>query len=241
MTSTALSTEQEWLEERRSGIGASETAAVLGLSPWRSPHDVWRAKVYGETDDRIGKLRRVRFGNAFEDYVANAYAQLTGRTLINHGRHTIFRHPDYPWLTATLDREVDYKDGNAALEIKVVEREWAGGEPPLPYIVQVQQQCFVRGLKRGEIACYVRGVEDAAPEMFAALWAWRKGGDSTERELFDQADEAIRRAASGRLLPPFEVERDDAFIERALIPITRRFWGYVQRREPLPDGFPQER
>ena len=31
---------EEWLNERRTGIGGSDAAAVMGLNPWKSPLDV---------------------------------------------------------------------------------------------------------------------------------------------------------------------------------------------------------
>ncbi len=31
----------EWLEVRRSGIGGSDVAAVMGLSPWCGPAPTW--------------------------------------------------------------------------------------------------------------------------------------------------------------------------------------------------------
>ena len=41
-------TREEWLSARRTGIGGSDIAAILGLSPWRTPLDVYRDKVDGE-------------------------------------------------------------------------------------------------------------------------------------------------------------------------------------------------
>ena len=34
----------EWLEYRRSRRNASETAAVMGLSPWNTPYQLWLEK-----------------------------------------------------------------------------------------------------------------------------------------------------------------------------------------------------
>ena len=45
-------TREEWLARRRSGIGGSDVAAVLGLSPWKSPRQVWLDKTTDATDDR---------------------------------------------------------------------------------------------------------------------------------------------------------------------------------------------
>jgi putative phage-type endonuclease len=38
--------------DRTKSIGGSDVAAILGLSPWRTPLDVWREKALGELDAR---------------------------------------------------------------------------------------------------------------------------------------------------------------------------------------------
>ena len=45
----------EWLEERRSYLGASEMAGALGLSPWDDPISVWERKI-GEA--AVSRCRR---------------------------------------------------------------------------------------------------------------------------------------------------------------------------------------
>jgi len=44
-------TRQEWLQERRKGIGGSDAAAVLGLSKWKTPYALWLKKTGQGTDD----------------------------------------------------------------------------------------------------------------------------------------------------------------------------------------------
>ena len=34
----------DWLKERQKGIGGSDVAAILGMSPWRTPYQVWEEK-----------------------------------------------------------------------------------------------------------------------------------------------------------------------------------------------------
>ena len=40
-----------WLKGRRTGIGGSDVAAVLGLNPWKTPLDVWNDKL-GISEDK---------------------------------------------------------------------------------------------------------------------------------------------------------------------------------------------
>ena len=39
----------EWLKTRQTGIGGSDVAAILGLSKWKTPLDIYLAKT-GEVD-----------------------------------------------------------------------------------------------------------------------------------------------------------------------------------------------
>lgn len=39
----------EWLDGRKKGMGGSDVAAALGLSPWRTPVELWQDK-RGESD-----------------------------------------------------------------------------------------------------------------------------------------------------------------------------------------------
>ena len=36
---------ENFVERRRSGIGGSDISAIVGLSDWSTPYDVWRSKV----------------------------------------------------------------------------------------------------------------------------------------------------------------------------------------------------
>ena len=43
-TVTVQEQRESWLKERRSGIGGSDAAAILGVSPWRTALDVYSDK-----------------------------------------------------------------------------------------------------------------------------------------------------------------------------------------------------
>ena len=51
-------TREEWLKARKLGLGGSDMAAVLGLSPWRSPIDVWLDKT---SDSFCRQFQKVLF------------------------------------------------------------------------------------------------------------------------------------------------------------------------------------
>lgn len=55
----------EQIEARKSHIGASDMAAIMGLSPWRSPWDVWADKT-GKLDGQANENDSMHAGNRFE-------------------------------------------------------------------------------------------------------------------------------------------------------------------------------
>src|SRR5262245_52949583 len=60
-----------WLEARRKGIGASEIAAVLGISPWESPFSLYWRKVNGWDYEPSSEME---WGTRLEPVIAEKYA-----------------------------------------------------------------------------------------------------------------------------------------------------------------------
>ena len=44
--------EQTWLDYRRKGIGGSDAAAVIGISPYKTARDVYFEKIGREPDNK---------------------------------------------------------------------------------------------------------------------------------------------------------------------------------------------
>ena len=85
--------------ERRDFLGATDVAAILGLSPYRAPIDVWRRKM--GLDDGEPGTERMRLGQILEQAIADAYSEQTGRQL---RRVREVRHPRHPFLVGHPDR-----------------------------------------------------------------------------------------------------------------------------------------
>ena len=144
-----------WLEERKKGIGASEAAAVLGVSPWSSPMDVWARKkqLIPEIEDN----ERLRTGRLFEEPIAQLYAEREKVTLTGGG-YDLIHHPSLP-VFATPDRLVVGAD--RGLEIKTVEpamsKEWGeegSDQIPRHYITQVAVCMAVTGRAEWDVAAF---------------------------------------------------------------------------------------
>lgn len=136
----------EWLDWRRSGVGASEVAALVGASPWSTPFQVWLSKTAGVDFDETEPMR---WGNLLEGVILDEVALRTGLTIT--GRQMRVTHPDRRHHLATLDAIagdhalVDLDDALAVVEVKNTS-DWSWEDVPLHYYLQGQWQMWVTGL-----------------------------------------------------------------------------------------------
>lgn len=153
----------EWLEARRPNLGASEIAALFGVSPFETKYALWNRKkgLLSETpDDKMPE--HVRWGQRLEDDIADWVAEKTGWR-IAEAEYAL--HPTVARMAASLDREIhdaEGQDGPGALECKNVDsftfrRLWLASEPPLYIQLQLQAQIAVKDWRWGCIAYLVGG------------------------------------------------------------------------------------
>lgn len=90
----------EWLAKRRTGIGGSDVAAVLGLSKYKSPLDVYKDKI-GETADG-DQSQAAYWGTKLEDIVAKEFQERTGLK-VQRVNKQLSREE---WMHANIDRAV---------------------------------------------------------------------------------------------------------------------------------------
>lgn len=135
--STRGFTREQWLENRRGGIGGSDVAAILGMSPWRSPYQVWADKT-GQLPVNDSGNEFTHWGDIMEPILANEFAATTGKKVYRQNK--TYCHPKYDFLRANIDRDIAGEPG--FLEIKTAMEyksgEWVDEEVPAPYLLQVQ-------------------------------------------------------------------------------------------------------
>jgi putative phage-type endonuclease len=151
---------EQWLAHRRKGLGSSDAAAVCNLSAWRTPLHVYLDKLGQLADCDSGPKR---WGRRLEDVVALAYQEETGRPVYRPARPMEW-HPHIPWMFASLDRLTEVNGQGRLLEIKTSRfgDEWgAPGTDDIPaqYLVQVQHQLAVTGVRLADVAVLIGGQE----------------------------------------------------------------------------------
>lgn len=155
----------EQMEQRRTGIGASEVPAVLGIDPYRSPLDVFLEKT-GALPAFEGNSF-TEWGNRLEPVLAAAYADQIGEVRLKAS--DTLTHREHSWALATPDRFVWSESFDSAGLPWLLECKNRGayanaqfGEPgtdqvPDHIAAQCHWQMFVTNLNRCDVAVLLGG------------------------------------------------------------------------------------
>lgn len=94
---------QQFLEARQGGLGGSDMAAILGLSRWKTPLDVYFSKVNPvEEDEEMSEP--AYWGHVLEDVVAKEYQKRSGNKVQRVNK--LLTHPELSIARANIDRAV---------------------------------------------------------------------------------------------------------------------------------------
>jgi putative phage-type endonuclease len=92
----------EWLKERMKGIGGSDVAAALGISPSRTPVGLWQEKRgQGKPQEPSEPML---WGTILEDPIAKEFQRRTGMKVQKFGYTFVDGEED--WMRANIDRAV---------------------------------------------------------------------------------------------------------------------------------------
>ncbi|MFJ4286441.1 YqaJ viral recombinase family protein [Paenarthrobacter nicotinovorans] len=137
-----------WLRMRKQGLGASDSAAVLGLSKWGTALTVYKDKLSDSIDDTMSD--RQDWGHRLEEPIAQWVRERKGLDV--RKSPGLIRSEEFPWLLATPDRTIIEGDVVVPLEIKSSDAfmldAWKEGIP-LNYQIQIQQQILIMGAPHG--------------------------------------------------------------------------------------------
>ena len=153
------------MQDRKEYIGGSDIAAVMGVSRWKTPLQLWAEKTGQVEPPDLSKNEAVEMGIELEDTVARLFTKRTGLVVRRSPKR--YQHPDYPYFACQVDRLVTGTD--ELLECKTasayVAKEWEGEEIPTEYILQVQWQLMITGRTTGWIAVLIGGQKFACRKI----------------------------------------------------------------------------
>lgn len=173
----------EWLAYRLAKRNASESSAVMGLSPWMTPYQLWLAKTGRQQTLVTAAMQR---GTDLEPLARRVYEEQTGLVM----QPLVLEAGSY---SASLDGMT--LEGDLVLEIKCPVRGtrselWqavTSGEVPEHYRMQIQHQLMVSGAQTAHLWVFdgERGLLHSLERDEALMERIRTAWDEFQRYLDD--------------------------------------------------------
>lgn len=133
--------------DRTKYLGGSDVAGILGISPWRTPLDIYLDKIEPRKEVDPAKQKIFTRGQRMEPYVIDLLAEETGLEIIGRGNR--YRDQQHDFLAAEIDAEAASGEN---IEIKTVSpfkaKEWGDiqtDEIPVHYTAQAMHGLMVTG------------------------------------------------------------------------------------------------
>lgn len=144
---------QQWLEERKSGIGGSEASSIVGCNPYKTNVQLWEEKTGRVIPEDISDKPYVQYGINAENHLRELFKLDYPQYAVDYNEFKLHRNEQYPFVFATLDGELtDPETGErGVLEIKTtnilqsMQREKWNDAIPQNYYIQILHQLLATG------------------------------------------------------------------------------------------------
>ena len=216
-----------WYDWRDAGLGSSDAAVILGISPYKTRYKLWEEKC---------KIAKKKEGNKWAMDRGNEYEPIARATVemkLNMDFPArLAEHPKFPFMRSSLD---GYNaERSTILEIKVPGREdhemAKSGKAPDKYFAQIQQQFFVTGATDCVYYSYWINTKNSNDRDDAIVWVkpdipyikklfeecckfWQLVQTRTPPEMVDDDFTCVRSRDVADLLQEYRVHRDFGNIE----------------------------
>lgn len=138
---------EQFLLDRKTGIGGSDIAAIMGLSQFKTALDVYNEKIASPFTEDNDTLRR---GRRVEKYVLEEYSERSREIL--EIELPMFRSSEYPFLIGNIDAKI--ANQNVIIEAKSSRFNIASWQGKIPdyYLVQIAHYANICDADRVDLA-----------------------------------------------------------------------------------------
>ncbi len=147
----------EWLEQRKLGIGGSDASVVCGINRYKSPVELWLDKTGQLPYQEAGES--AYWGTRLESLVREEFTKRTNIPV--EQVHQLLQNEEDPFMLANLDGICEVPDyGTCIFDAKTASAFKAGEwEDAIPdsYQLQIQHYMAVTGYKAAYIAVLIGG------------------------------------------------------------------------------------
>lgn len=148
---------EDWLQNRRIGIGGSDASAICGVNKYKTTLEVWMDKL--GLSEGSESSEAAYWGTVMEPIIREEFSRRTGLTVLLE--KSILQSTENPFMIANLDGIIeDPQKGKCIFEAKTASTykatEWENGIPD-EYLIQVQHYLAVTGFSGAYIAVLIGG------------------------------------------------------------------------------------
>lgn len=154
---------EDWLNLRQSGIGGSDIAAIIGVSPYATAYDIYQSKTQPLSNEDMNEF--AYWGTVLEDVVAKEFSKRSGLKVQNV--NFMMRHPERHWAVANIDRAIVNRDVSGTVRFK-------GGELTTDQIVEIKTASEYVGKNWGNED------SDEVPDQYQCQAQWYMGVTGTQ-------------------------------------------------------------
>ena len=139
--------DQEWHDRRRRTLGASEVAAVVGISRWSNACDVYDRKVY---DLKSKPTMSTNLGHMLQPVIGKLAEEALDVKIT--AEEIAYVHQEKDWASSTVDYVARDEYGHPVLIECKATRDAYWYDIPDYYRTQLAWQCWTSGIRKSHIA-----------------------------------------------------------------------------------------
>lgn len=144
---------KEWYEFRKEHLGASDIAAIMGISPWKSAYRLWQEKT-GKVEDSPPNTAMKR-GVELEQKALETYQFVSDNILLDEKEIDLVQvYDDWDIASCSLDGMTIDKVVEVKVPSKMTIQLCKEGTIGDNYMMQVQWQMMITGKEKADFFCY---------------------------------------------------------------------------------------
>lgn len=197
---------EQWLEFRSKGIGSSDSAAITGVSSWKTANELWLEKTGQKQAESLSENESVQKGVRLEPAIREVYkASFPNRKVVYHQFDMLYL-PEHPFIFATLDGEIKDEEGRmGCLEIKTStpskKAEWDKWDNRVPdaYFHQCLHEMLATGYEFVDLFAFIYKQDG---DFLGRTYHFERADYEEDLKWLLEKEEAFWQSVQDKTLPP---------------------------------------